>query len=504
MRCNGHCERRAWTARFVVFGVFTAAVLAFGLAAMGGGRANAQSVLVTRVAFLPVMANGAMKFDTATPTVTPTPSPTATLTLSPTPSPTGGPTAPPGAYDQVHLAWTGETSTTLTIVWRTQEAGAASAVQFREAGTGGWQTATGGPRPSGAAGTLHEVTLSRLTPGTPYEYRVQAPGGAWSETFTARTAPPSGPADFDAVFFADTGLVGREDGLATGTQQVIDEIAGMKPLLLLGGGDYAYFDKDKRYGTFDATIDAWFNQVQPLASQAVLMPTYGNHEADPALGEDLGSWMDRFPTPDGLNMGQNYSFDVGDVHFISLFAARDADRFTDAQVAWLEQDMVDAKGRGMRWIIPYFHVVMFGDGDVHDEHWNLREVLGPVFERHGVQLVLYAHDQAYERSFPLKSVTKTIYQVTSTSKTCYVAGSGTVYVKTSPGGKESNISGHFSPFKSNAAPAWTAVRDNTRHHFARLRVSAAGSITVEAWGIPPDGTTATLTDSFKITAGQCP
>jgi hypothetical protein len=69
------------------------------------------------------------------------------------------------------------------------------------------------------------------------------------------------------VFFADTGLIGRLDGLATGTAQVRDEIAALDPTLLLGGGDYAYFDTDKRFGDLNATIDAWFDQWAAPLSQ---------------------------------------------------------------------------------------------------------------------------------------------------------------------------------------------------------------------------------------------
>jgi hypothetical protein len=40
--------------------------------------------------------------------------------------------------------------------------------------------------------------------------------------------------------------------------------------LLLGGGDYAYFDTDKRFGDLNATIDAWFDQwALPLSQAAV-------------------------------------------------------------------------------------------------------------------------------------------------------------------------------------------------------------------------------------------
>lgn len=485
MRRSGVHSRRGWLARLLVMAAFSVAALVADLAALDARPVRAESALVSPGVFLPVVASWATGAGTALPT--------------PTSIPTPDPTAEPGAYDQVHLAWTGPSATTFTVVWRTKDMTTASSVQFRQTGLPLWRIASGVLRPSGTTGALHEVTVGTLKPDTSYEYRVQADGGAWSATFTTRTAPPQGPASFDAVFFADTGLVGRTDGLASGTQQVIDEIGKMKPLVLLAGGDYAYFDTDKRYGTYENAIDAWFNQVQPIASQSPLMPTYGNHEFE--LDGGTKPWAQRLPMLPGDDSRRYYSFDVGDVHFISLFAASDKTGVDAAQLAWLEQDLNDAEARGMRWMIPYFHVVMFGDGMNHGSNLLVREDLGPVFERHGVKLVFYAHDQAYERSYPLVDVPNS-NRPTSNSLTCYTPDDGVVYVKVSPSGKESNISGAFSPFKSAVKPAWTAVRDNSMHHLARLRVSE-GSITVEAWGIKGDGSTPVLLDQFRVTAGKC-
>jgi len=129
------------------------------------------------------------------------------------------------APDQVHLAWVDDPSTTLTIIWRTWDTSTPSMVEYRPAGEASWQSTLGALRTSGTTGTLHEVTLTSLTPSTSYEYRVRGDGSSWSPIFTTRTAPPPGPANFDAVYVADTGLIGRSDGLATGTEQVVEEIA---------------------------------------------------------------------------------------------------------------------------------------------------------------------------------------------------------------------------------------------------------------------------------------
>jgi len=406
----------------------------------------------------------------------------------------------PGTPDQVHLAWVGDPSTTLTVVWHTSNTATPSVVQYRAAGSVIWLEATGAERASGTSGKLHQVNLSGLRPSTAYEYRVRGDGGIWSEVYSARTAPPLGPADFDVIYFADTGLVGREDGLATGTQQVVDEIAAMNPLLVLPGGDYAYFNTDKRYGTHEKTIDAWFNQVQPIASRSPLLPTYGNHEV--GLDESYQPWANRFPTPNGWNGRRAYSFDVGDVHFISVFAVTNKNALGDSQVTWLKKDIAAAKAGGRRWIIPYMHVSAFADGTNHPSNLNLRAQLGPIFESNGIKLVLSSHDQAYERTYPLKNI-GTTNTPTSTSKSCYVMADGVTWAKVSPGGKLSNISKGFSPFGTNPPPTWTAFRNNTRHVFSRLSVRASGSIQLDTYGVKGDGTTPVILDTFRYTTGGC-
>lgn len=407
----------------------------------------------------------------------------------------------PGNPDQVHLAWVGAPSTTLTVVWRTQNTGTPSLIQYRAIGSTNWLEATGAQRTSGTTGKLHQVNLSGLSPSTAYEYRVRGDGGIWSEIYSTRTAPPTGPAaDFEVIFFGDNGLVGRTDGLATGSQQVIDEIATINPLLVLPGGDYAYFNTDKRYGTHENTIDAWFNQVQHMASRSPLMPTYGNHEV--GLDETYLPWANRFPTSEGWNKRRAHSFDIGDVHFISVFAVTNQNPLKDTQITWLKNDIAAAKAAGRRWIIPYMHIPSFGDGKNHPPNLALRNQIGPIFESNGIKLVLTSHDQAYERTYPLKNI-GTTNTPTSTSKDCYEMSDGVTWVKVSPGGKLSNISKGFSPFATNPPPAWTANRNNTMHVFVKLSVRASGSIQLDAYGVKGDGTPPVILDTFSYTTNGC-
>lgn len=402
--------------------------------------------------------------------------------------------------EQVHLAWIGDSATTLTVVWRTSEPNTPTLIEYRALGETNWQTRVGKRRHSGTQGCLHEVTLEELLPETQYEYRVKGDRKVWSPIYCTRTAPPARKAsDFDVIYFADTGLVGRRDGLAQGAEQVIKAIAQLQPLLVLAGGDFAYYKTDKRYGSLENSIDAWFNQVMPIATQSPTMPCYGNHEF--LLGENGDAWVQRFPTPIGFDDRRNYSFDVGNVHFVSIFAIYNEQGITPTTLQWVEQDICAAQNAGQHWIVPFMHVSPFADGANHPSNLALRAQLGPLFERLGVKVVLSSHDQSYERTYPLVDVPAT-NTPTTTALTDYSLEDGVTWIKTSPSGKRSNLNNGFSSFRSNPAPAWTAFRSNTTHAFTRLTFSTEGVLTVEAFGVNGDGSPAVVLDSFSYRRHQ--
>lgn len=398
--------------------------------------------------------------------------------------------------EQVHLAWVEDPATTLTIAWRTSQSHTPTLVEYRVAGATEWQMMVGTVRPWKTQGVLHEVTLLDLAPSTCYEYRVKGDRSLWSSIYQTRTAPPLGSANFDLIYFADTGLIGRKDGLTQGAEDVIAAIAQLNPLFVLAGGDFAYYKTDKRYGSLENSIDAWFDQMMPVATQAPMMPTCGNHEF--LLGENGDVWASRFPTPVGFDRCRNYSFNVGDAHFVSIFAIYNEQGLTSAALEWIEQDIVAAQRAGQRWIIPFMHVSPFADGANHPSNLALRAQLGPLFERLGVKVVLSSHDQAYERTLPLVDVPASNTPTTTTA-TDYTLRDGVTWVKTSPSGKRSNLNRGFSAFRTVPAPAWTAVRSNTSHAFTRLTFSTTGVLQVEAFGVKGDGTAPTIIDRFSYT-----
>jgi Malectin domain/Purple acid Phosphatase, N-terminal domain/Bacterial Ig domain/Calcineurin-like phosphoesterase/Cadherin domain len=409
--------------------------------------------------------------------------------------------------EQIHLAWIDDAATTLTVAWRLAAGVSATEVQYRAVGETNWTGDQSILRPSGTkGGELYEATLRGLSPDTEYEFRVRLDNGSWSQIYDASTAPGREHGDFDVVFFSDTGLIGRLDGLATGTAQVRDEITALDPTLLLGGGDYAYFNTDTRFGDLEATIDAWFDQWALPLSQAPFMTTYGNHEV--YHGEGFDNWHDRFPQPDesGLQGGRFYSFDVADAHFVSILLPLESDTLTQAQLDWIEADILAAQADGAEWVIPFMHASPYSDGSNHPNALAARDQLAPLFESLDIDLVLTTHDQSYERTLPLingSSVVSPSTNVATTNdlKTYFTASDGVIWMKVSPGGKISNLSGDFSPWMTEPAPAYTAVRDNTLHHFAHLSFDDIGTLSVEVLGVVGDGSDPVLVDTFQFIQG---
>jgi hypothetical protein len=398
---------------------------------------------------------------------------------------------------RIHLAWVEAPASTLTFIWHTRDDRTPSVINYRVAGEPEWQTGSAPARRFGRDSVIHEVTIRSLLADTCYEYRLGGDHGASSPTYAAHTAPVPGPADFDAVFVADTGIAQRADGLAAGTRRVVEEIAAFHPRFLLAGGDLAYANTDPRFGTVAEAIDAWIDQMQPVATQCPLLPTYGNHEA--LLGEGLDDWIARFPTPVGFDRRRNYSFDVGDAHFVAILAVTRDRRLSKATEEWIDRDIRSARARGSIWVIPYLHVSPFSDGEIHPSNLALRTQLAPIFEELGVNVVFSAHDQSYERTLPLRGVPNQI-EVTSTDPCRYTKADGVSWVKVSPGGKLSSRNHGFSPFVTEPAPPYVACRDNTLHHFARIRITAAGDLRVDAFGLAGDDSPPKLVDHFEYTA----
>ena len=311
--------------------------------------------------------------------------------------------------DQVHLSWTGNPATTMTVMWHTQYSSNPSQVQY-ETATGYGSTVNGKTYPSSGQGYLHEVTLTGLQPANRYNYRISADDGSWSSDYSFQTAP-LGDGDFRFLAVAD---MGRNSNSIT----ISNLMARRAASFTVGAGDYWYSDDENN-------VDRWFNINQPLMSQAPFMPARGNHEG----GNHETAYPNRYTTRFALPPPENYySFRYGGAHFLVVDTNID---YTPGSVqrSFIESDLqAAASDPAVRWTFAIHHHPPFSSSTY--QSLTVRGQLSPLYDRWGVDVVISGHAHLYERTFPVKSTGT----VASTDTSEYTNPGAPIYMVTGGGG----------------------------------------------------------------------
>lgn len=248
----------------------------------------------------------------------------------------------------------------------------------------------------------HAVRLADLDPDTRYYYAVGTAVlplvGDRSYSFV------TGPATARPTRVWVIGDSGTADQRPRSVYQAYTNLTGSRYTdLWLMLGDNAY-----NTGTDPQYQAAVFDMYPELLRQSVLWPALGNHDTAfsvnppptipyfrifnlPVNGEAGG-------IPSGTE--KYYSFDYGNIHFVSLDAMASDRSATGPMGAWLEQDLA---AQEKEWLIAYWHHPPYTkgshDSDLEHELVEMRENIVPILEAHGVDLVLCGHSHCYERSF---------------------------------------------------------------------------------------------------------
>ena len=83
------------------------------------------------------------------------------------------------------------------------------------------------------------------------------------------------------------------------------------------------------------------------------------------------------------------------------FFAIDSNYIDHKQLAWLEKELAAS---GSEWKIVFFHHPLYSSGRNHGPALSTRQVLEPIFVKHGVSVVLTGHEHFYERIAPQKGI----------------------------------------------------------------------------------------------------
>ncbi|PSK91600.1 metallophosphoesterase [Taibaiella chishuiensis] len=309
------------------------------------------------------------------------------------------------------------TQTSMNIRWRTDEP-VAGQVHYGTS-IGALTQVAADP----ALLTEHEIKLTGLTPYTKYYYAIGTSYGAPLQGDTANyfyTLPPAGNSDN----LYRIGVIGDCGNNSTNQRSVRDKLSAylgnnyMNAWILLG--DNAY-----NTGT-DAEYQAEFFNIykDQFLKQNPLFPApgnhdYGNSQSSPSVGNHiLAPYYQNFTMPThgesgGLasNSEAFYSFDIGNVHFLSLDSYGKEDGATTrlydttgAQVQWIKQDLQANSNKG--WTVVYWHHPPYTMGshnsDAETELVNIRQNFIRILERYGVDLILCGHSHDYERSKLMK------------------------------------------------------------------------------------------------------
>ncbi|HYH99958.1 metallophosphoesterase [Hyalangium sp.] len=316
---------------------------------------------------------------------------------------------------------------------------------------------------SADSGRIHAVELKGLTPSTEYTYQVHA-CGAQTATKRFRTAPVEGTRRVHFAAVGDSGTGGERQ------RAVARAMLERRPELFLGLGDNAY-----EAGTEEEIQNNLFAPLAELVAEVPFYPVAGNHEY---VTNQSQPYLDNMYLPTSPSGGERYySFDWGFVHFVGLDSScalglATADRCTlAAQKAWLEQDLAASQ---TAWKIVYFHHATWSTG-AWGSALKMRSEFAPIFEKHGVDLVLTGHDHHYERTRPM--IGDAVAPAGQNGVTYLVVGGGGANLR----------------YISSKQPEWSVTRNNKVHGF--LDVDVTGG-TLLGRLLTPEGE---VVDSFTLT-----
>lgn len=257
-----------------------------------------------------------------------------------------------------------------------------------------------------AATTEHEVRLTGLAAASTYFYSVGSSNDTLlgDATTTFATPPVAGPAVPTRVWVL--GDAGTGSANQSAVRDAFYTWTGTRtPEMVLQLGDNAY-----NSGQDTEFQSAVFNMYSSMLRKTPFWSCLGNHETGQATSfVDTYPYFNiySFPTAGecgGVASGTEhyYSWDYGNIHFISLDSMTASRSASGAMATWLTNDLASTTAT---WIICIFHHPPYTKGshnsDSETELIEMRQNILPILEAGGVDLVLGGHSHCYERSYLL-------------------------------------------------------------------------------------------------------
>jgi hypothetical protein len=366
----------------------------------------------------------------------------------------------------------------------------------------------------------HEVRVTGLTPDTKYFYRFGTTTDSLQGDTTNFWVTAPATATNKRVTIAAYGDCGqnaasRQTGALTAYRNYLSSIGLQAADMMILIGDNAYNSgTDAEYQT------GFFNAYQGnILKNHMLFPAPGNHDysnGSSARQNDHNiPYYSIFTMPangecGGVPSGNErfYSFDRGDVHFLSLDSYGRENSGTTrlydtlgAQVQWIKADLA---ANTKKWVIAYWHHPPYTMGshnsDNEGELVAIRQNFVRILERYGVDIIICGHSHDYERSYLIKghygneasfnvathAVDNSSAKYDGSSNSCpYTTTSakeahGTVYVVSGSSGANGGIQSGYPhnamPFSINDGGMFFLDITNNRLDAKFLRMGGTGTV----------------------------
>ena len=218
-----------------------------------------------------------------------------------------------------------------------------------------------------------EVRCSGLSPATEYFYRVN--GSTRDGRFL--TSPSCSSFPFSFFVWSDTQKGGET------AKEVVDRMIAVDPdaSFALHAGDLVS-DGD----SLESWETEWWGPISDLMLYLPIYPAMGNHEA----GSD---YYYRYFSP-LVRQESNSSFDWGGTHIV-MFNVVEEDSFSDEHIAWLTDELEKNQNADLT-IVCHHTPAYVSSTAVEGETTSLQEILVPLYEQYGVDVVFNGDFHGYQ------------------------------------------------------------------------------------------------------------
>lgn len=283
-----------------------------------------------------------------------------------------------------------------------------------------------------ANNSLHKIKLSGLQAHTTYKYRVASRPIVKFDPYDL----VFGETVLSDVFSFTTPATHADSVSCIILNDIHDRPYSFSDLLSLCG-DFNYDFVALNGDMFDYQTDEKQlidHLIEPctklFASERPFLMIRGNHET---RGKYARHFKDYFTYKDNEYY---FSFKQGPVHWIVLDTGEDKedsapaygeivsfDQFRETQAIWLAKELQKPEFKDCKYRVVLMHIPVFHSGDWHGT-MHCRKLFHPIFEKHGVDVVISGHTHTYgihlpnnEHRYPIiigggpKTYTRTVIQL---------------------------------------------------------------------------------------------